>query len=234
MIHEKITPVVSKVYIPGFGLTKAMYSNLDGRDCPNAIEIEVKQDWAKTIDNLAKNLNEKSILIGYSLGARLALATAISYPELVSGLVLLSVHAGLSEEKDREERICADLDLVKLFLKDRDAGFDHLDKNDIFQQNTINEKINDDRIENVELIVNQLQVLSLGKMPYLEDRLTELRVPVLYISGSRDPKFTELNAKYKKKTPFSHHKIIDSDHRVVHSNGNCVELNIEWFANQFF
>ena len=76
--------------------------------------------------------------------------------------------------------------------------------------------------------------MGLGKMPNYEERLIELRIPVLYLSGSRDLKYTQLNARYKKKTPFSHHRVLDSDHRLVQNNPMGIDLNIKWFAENFY
>lgn len=59
------------------------------------------------------NFEEKMILIGYSMGGRLALQYAASCPEKVEKLILLSTHLGLFSEEERKKRWEKDLFVAK-------------------------------------------------------------------------------------------------------------------------
>ncbi len=207
-----------------------MYSRLDVFDDSMGIDITAKTDWNDTLNCTAKKIKPDSLVVGYSMGARLALGLALDHPKNIKALVLISVNAGLANNQARHKRISLDDKLARDFESSFDLALTKFNKNEIFDQNIHNE---DHRIKDTQIISDQLKILGLGKMPFYEDRLIELRIPVLYLSGSRDIKYTQLNSLYKKKTPFSQHRILDSDHRIVSSNPLGVDLNIQWFSKYF-
>gem|GEM_PF-3057126 len=221
------------VFLPGFAQAKSMYSRLEVFNDSGGIDIIPNTSWDETIRSISKKVELNSVVVGYSMGARLALGLALDHPEKVKALILISLNAGLSDDKSKKDRLVADEKLANEVSVDFDAAFSKFDANPIFDNNGQSNSFAEDRLKDKDLIVDQLKILGLGNMPNYEERLIELRAPVLYISGSRDKKYIELNARYKKKTPFSHHKILDSDHRVVQSNPFGVSLNIEWFSNNF-
>ena len=51
-------------------------------------------------------------LIGYSMGARMALHTALQYPHKVSALVLVSGTAGIRDNDERTARRLSDIELA--------------------------------------------------------------------------------------------------------------------------
>lgn len=222
------------VFLPGFALNKSMYTRLDVFKGSVGIDIIPNSSWNETLDDIARTIPAKSLVIGYSMGARLALGLALERPETTEALILISGHAGLADDKEREERIEADTKLSKKFKTDSEGTFKSFDTNPIFDDTEGPKNQISDRINDVDLISNQLDIMGLGKMPNYEERLIELRIPVLYLSGSRDLKYTQLNARYKKKTPFSHHRVLDSDHRLVQNNPMGIDLNIKWFAENFY
>ena len=61
---------------------------------------------------------DQFILVGYSMGGRIALAYTVNYPDRVSSLILESSSPGLKTEKERIERKAADKRLAEKILKD--------------------------------------------------------------------------------------------------------------------
>lgn len=223
---------MDKVYFPGFGLKPSMYSRLDLGENSSCIDLNVQTTLEGTISEIVSDTPSESIAIGYSMGARLALACALSHPGHFSGLVLISANVGIQDSTQRRERMHQDADLIEKFQNDPGRGFEALDRNEVFEQNDSDQNfLKEHRIQEPEKLTKQLQVLGLGSFDSLESQLIDLRIPVLYISGSRDQKYCEINARYKKGTPFSHHRILDSDHRVPISAPRTLGLNIDWFAN---
>lgn len=65
--------------------------------------------------NLAVGLGyDDVILVGYSMGARVAMAAAAAAPELVGRLVLLAGNPGLEGEAERRQRAAVDAQLAKV------------------------------------------------------------------------------------------------------------------------
>ncbi len=226
---------MTRAFLPGFALGSSMYSRLEAAQSSQCIDIEPESTWEKTLRELSTTIKPGSLGVGYSLGGRIALGLALEYPSLFSGLVLVSTHAGLSDLADiseRTSRIASDEKYAQHVVHERQAMFEKFDEQNIFDpldvatQNFLNET----RLVDNETIAQQLRVLGLGSMPGYEQRLIELRIPVLYISGARDAKYNQLSARYKKQTPFSHHRVLDADHRVPLIAPRTLSLNIEWFA----
>lgn len=80
--------------------------------------------FEEAVDNIAKAIEgvaDKVTLVGYSLGARIALAAMLLRPECttnVERLVLISGTAGLKDEADKSERLAIDDERAAAFAKD--------------------------------------------------------------------------------------------------------------------
>ncbi|QED28096.1 2-succinyl-5-enolpyruvyl-6-hydroxy-3-cyclohexene-1-carboxylic-acid synthase [Microvenator marinus] len=83
-----------RVIEPYLGPIEAL--NLPGHEGKSGVET-----WDQAIEDLAQELRsqDRPVLIGYSMGGRLALGLASTYPELISGLVTIGARAGLPESE---------------------------------------------------------------------------------------------------------------------------------------
>ena len=63
------------------------------------------------------------IVVGYSLGGRVALAAAVRYPEIMQALMLESTSAGLDTEAERQARAATDDARAAVLLADGIAAF---------------------------------------------------------------------------------------------------------------
>lgn len=220
-------PTTNYALLPGFGLNNTMYSNLDIYENAQAIEIEHSLTWDHCLEYVSGQLERPTIVVGYSQGARQSLGLAIQYPENILGLVIISGNAGIENDDERKARCEADIELSELALSDTESFWKTFDANKVFD--TAIDAI--DRINDGEVLNSQLMNLGQGLMPNYNDRISEIKVPVMYCSGIRDKKYSDIARAMKKKTAFSHHLTFDSDHRVVHNVPKNLSLAIEWFTN---
>lgn len=72
---------------------------------PNAAVAATLDDAA---DHIAAHLSASSIVIGYSLGGRMALRLADRYPERIERVMLISAHPGLTDDAERRKRRAID------------------------------------------------------------------------------------------------------------------------------
>ena len=146
---------------------------------------------------------ERYALMGYSMGARMALLYALEYPEEVTHLVLESGSVGIEEEGERQARYVADRALAER-IRARDITWfsETWAKLDIFktQQSlppNVQQQIQGRRLLNSpHALAFTLEGSGQGTMPYVGHRLGELPMPVCYISGELDTKYTAIGAQY--------------------------------------
>ncbi|MGH2912562.1 MAG: alpha/beta fold hydrolase, partial [Solirubrobacteraceae bacterium] len=106
------------VLLHGFGGTHRAWDRVTGclsaeRYRPLALDLPGHGDQVdapRPIDfegcaaSVLERSPERFVLVGYSMGGRVALHVALAAPERVSGLVLISATAGIEDDAERAER----------------------------------------------------------------------------------------------------------------------------------
>lgn len=166
---------------------------------------------------------DKVIVVGYSMGGRVALNFANEYPNFVKGLILESTSAGILDAKERNERYQSDLLLSeKIIDEDVEKFVDYWINLPLFssQRSLPKEKLNDIRLaklnNNPTGLSNSLIGCSTGKMQPLYNRLQFFNFPVLLISGEKDTKYCEINSEMNNLFPLSEHVIVKGAGHNIH------------------
>jgi 2-succinyl-6-hydroxy-2,4-cyclohexadiene-1-carboxylate synthase len=144
--------------------------------------------------------DEPFTLIGYSMGARIALHVALAMPASVQRLVLVSGSPGLADPSERDARRVADEGLA--------AEFDELEIEELAlrwamgtpvlagQPPLVADAAHEDRLRNTSHgLARALRGLGTGALPSLWDRLADVSVPVTLVVGERDAKFRAIAAE---------------------------------------
>ncbi len=161
-------------------------------------------DVVEAVADLLRDLHEP-ILIGYSMGGRIALATAMKHQELLSALVLEAATPGLQTERERTERIKLDEfragELLRLGTRDFVAKWY---EGELFSSlQDAPEKLATllalRSIGDEESIATALRNLSVGRQESYWDRLDDLTIPVLLVAGELDVKFVATNNMMAEK-----------------------------------
>jgi 2-succinyl-6-hydroxy-2,4-cyclohexadiene-1-carboxylate synthase len=154
---------------------------------------EVRADLSQTTELIASSIDQ-SIVIGYSLGGRVALHLALRHPELVERLVIIGATGGLDSEEERKQRRAAD-ELLADHLEDIgvDAFLDEWLSQPMFSSLSAEQSFRELRATNSAAgLASSLRLSGTGTQESLWDRLGELTMPVLIIAGANDEKFTHL------------------------------------------
>ncbi len=135
--------------------------------------------------------------IGYSLGARVALHVALDHSRAVRSLVLIGGTAGIDDPAERERRRITDheraVEVERLGVPEfierwlAMAMFADLPERARF--------VRERRVNTAAGLAGSLRNAGTGSMEPLWGRLSEIRVPVLLISGERDRAFSDLAAR---------------------------------------
>jgi len=163
----------------------------------------------------------EAILLGYSLGGRIALYAAFS--GFFRALILESASPGLASPIEREERRISDEMLAASIERDGVAAFvDQWEKLPLFasQQSLSAEcqqALHAQRLHNCAVgLANSLRGVGVGVQPALHARLPALSIPVLLIAGELDKKFCALARQMAQALPQSQLHIVPGAGHAVH------------------
>jgi 2-succinyl-6-hydroxy-2,4-cyclohexadiene-1-carboxylate synthase len=171
-----------------------------------------REGFLETVDALVRVLDEvgvpKANLLGYSQGARFALAAAMSHPARFGRLIMESGSPGLHRRQERTERRAKDANLAT-FIRQRgvEAFVAHWESQPIFaglrklspeQQETLRARRASCTVEG---LVGALECLGLGVQPDYWPELQRQRLPTLLLTGVLDEKFTQIARRMAAELP---------------------------------
>jgi 2-succinyl-6-hydroxy-2,4-cyclohexadiene-1-carboxylate synthase len=169
----------------------------------------------EAIDAVAARLDGRAHLVGYSMGARVALGLGARHPAKVASLVLVGLHPGLEDEVERRARRAWEEELAReLETGDLARFVDAWEKLPIFAtQRDLPDAVRAHRrVERVAhhpaALAWSLRTLGLGAMPPAWDALAALTVPVHLVTGARDDKFNQVARRALDRAPSCLHTAV--------------------------
>ncbi len=132
-----------------------------------------------------------AIYIGYSLGGRFALQTAFTHPTQVRALAVIGATPGIDDEAERAARRAADEHLARHIEDVGVAAFlPQWTAQALFGGHRLTDDDRDARLTNtVDGLASSLRLAGTGSQLSTWQRLAELTMPVLAMSGEEDAKF---------------------------------------------
>jgi 2-succinyl-6-hydroxy-2,4-cyclohexadiene-1-carboxylate synthase len=157
-------------------------------------------------------------LIGYSMGARMALHTALQYPHKVSALVLVSGTAGIRDSDERTARRLSDIELATHIQELGVPAFiDEWLSQPLFAGLNSVTNQRQDRLRNHPVgLADSLRYAGTGTQEPLWDLLHTLTMPVLLMCGTKDAKFHAIAAEMGVSIPNSTCVAIEGAGHTVH------------------
>lgn len=151
---------------------------------------------------------QRPTVLGYSLGARVALALACAHPEQVGKLILESGSPGLDSERERALRRADDEQLACAIEQDGVAAFvDRWEKLPLFHglqslPEPVRAELRSRRLScSAAGLADSLRTMGVATQPNLWPVLPRMRVPTLLLSGEGDPKFTAIARRMSGALP---------------------------------
>ena len=134
------------------------------------------------------------VLIGYSMGGRLALHGLLQEAHPWTAAVIISAHPGLESEAERAARRARDSEWASRALTDTWASFlDDWHNQPVLDGGEIRDRQADSRLAMRRCeIARSFMDWSLGTQEPLWERLREIRIPVLWVAGENDPVYADL------------------------------------------
>lgn len=186
-----------------------------------------RQGFDETLDALEEVLDRaaprRMDVVGYSQGARLALALAVRAPSRIRRLVLESVNPGLRRRKERVARREQDEVLARGIERDGVEAFvARWESLPLFNgvralPEARQAELRARRTSATPAgLAGALRTLGLGVQPSYWASLPRLRVPTLLLTGQRDEKFTTLARKMARELPQAWHRILPGTWHAPH------------------
>lgn len=176
--------------------------DLPGHGQSQSVSCHSFNDFDQQLALLLQHHNiQQYYLVGYSLGARLAMHCACYHqPAGLLGLVIEGGNVGLRDKTEREARFINDHYWAKRFREEpiecvlgdwyQQAVFAHLSleqRQQLIQLRGQN---------NPQTVADMLENTSLSKQPFLVDKLYQLMVPFRCFCGEQDQKFRSVSQQY--------------------------------------
>jgi naphthoate synthase len=171
---------------------------------------ELPADFAATVALLASriaSLPAPRRIAGYSLGARLALALLVEYPELFVGGVLIGVQPGLDPEAGATRAALDDALARSLEQEGLEAFLQRWQDLELFaSQRVLPPAVLEGqaairRRHRPEGLAWALRALSPGRMPDYRSRLDKIACPLTLLAGEDDEKFTAIARAVHARLP---------------------------------
>ena len=189
--YEQVKPAGTRIYLDllGFGGQTPAVARKRFDATNQALDI------VAILDTLGI---DKVNLVGYSMGARLALAFAHQFPERLQRLFLESGTAGIADQAAREARVASDEQKANRIEQEGMAAFASQQNASAEQQAFMHEqRVNQTAVN----VANSLRGFGTGAMPNYWPGLTNLQFPVVLITGADDAKFTAINDSMAEMLP---------------------------------
>jgi 2-succinyl-6-hydroxy-2,4-cyclohexadiene-1-carboxylate synthase len=225
------------ILLHGFTQTGASWgrvgTSLDA-SCPDlpghGTRSTVRADLWQSAD-LVAGAEGAGVYAGYSMGGRLALHIALSRPDVVEGLVLVSATAGIDDATERAARRASD-----------DALADHIEAigADAFLAEWLAQPLfaglptdaRAGRSTDAAGLASSLRLCGTGRQEPLWARLHDITVPALVLAGERDSKYVELAERLVHDLPRAELTVIaDAGHAVHLEQPDAFTIAVrDWLA----
>jgi len=201
-------------------------------------DLVPRAGWEESIRQVTTSL-PPCVLVGYSMGGRVALATALAPDSPARGLVLISANPGLEQERERESRAASDKRLLgNLTEANREAFLEAWFQQSLFQsvdaatrRRWIDERASLDLTRQRGL----LQCLGIAGQPNFWPHLARLSIPTLLITGELDTKYREILLRMSGHLPDAEAVVMPGASHAPHREQPALVRSLveSWYDRRF-
>jgi 2-succinyl-6-hydroxy-2,4-cyclohexadiene-1-carboxylate synthase len=181
------------------------------------------QNCAQALLQLLVELEiDKADLLGYSMGGRLALYLAVTFPKRCRRVILESSSPGLKTKSERDERAGNDRELAtKLEREGLDVFLNEWYDKPIFatlkeHPGKLSGLLKQRRRSDPAGLAMSLRLMSTGRQPSLWDKLSKINLPLLLLAGEKDLKFSGIAHSMADLCPTAEVRIIANAGHNLH------------------
>lgn len=189
--------------------------------------------WADTFNRaVATRCTERRLLLGYSLGGRLALHALCRAPELWSGAILISTHPGLPAQERASRHIHDEIWAQRFETEPFESTMLAWNSQALFDGTPFPGPRPSDSYDR-SLISATLRGWSLSQQDDLTAQIATLPMPILWLVGARDTRYTAAAMALHFGNPLSRSEVIaDAGHRLPWQQPEAFLTSLEHFCQQ--
>lgn len=203
------------VDLPGHGQTR----------CPDESSFSMQGHTTLLGELVEHTCKDPVDLIGYSMGARVALSFAVARPRRVRSLTLIGGSPGLESAKERKLRVVSDTKLAHMLHSEGIEAFvDHWMSLPMWSsleqalgadgwERSRRQRLDNDPAGLAESLIG----IGTGQMPPLHEHLPNLDVPVLLVVGELDDKFRTIANEMATRIPNAKVRVAGDAGHAVHA-----------------
>lgn len=199
----------------------------------HALDWTSLADWGKKFNAFVRQQQDApAILMGYSLGGRLALHALIDQPTRWKGAIIISAHPGLADPGEKERRLEHDRQWAARFEKEEWGSLMRAwNGQAVFSQDAFHFDRRESDYQRMHL-THTLWRGSLGSQGDLRKQIEGLEMPLLWLTGSKDRHYCSLAETLSFLHPASRWlKVEGAGHRVPWGQPESCRKIINKFIN---
>jgi 2-succinyl-6-hydroxy-2,4-cyclohexadiene-1-carboxylate synthase len=166
---------------------------------------------------------ERTLLLGYSMGGRVAQHLALAAPDRFPAVILENTAPGIEDPDEREARRMSDERQAQMIEKRGPERFiRHWESIPLFEsQKSLPDEVRQ-RQRAIRLsqspvgLANSLRGMGAGSMEPVTSRLDEFSMPVLFVAGEYDEKYREIGKEMTARMPCAEYVEITGAGHTVH------------------
>jgi len=187
---------------PYIKIPRALYIDIPGHGKSPLSADACWQSVCDQILELIKGFEGEKILVGYSLGGRIALQLLAQSPDTFQLVICESSSFGIQDPLEKQQRKAKDENLFR-DVGDAKDFLDFLYKwydMQLFEGMKNKEDVILKKSKgNFKKYSHAIAVLGVGRQPYLLEKLIALKRKIIYLAGTRDSKYMGLSQKWLEK-----------------------------------
>lgn len=208
--------------------------DLPGHGDSSAVEADLEGAGTLLLDAATLVGAEPADLLGYSLGARVALHAALAYPGRVRRLILIGATGGIEDPTAREERKRRDEAMADELERegDLDGFLGRWLANPMFSTLRADAADSAERRRNTPAgLASSLRLAGTGTQKPLWDRLAGCHLPVLALAGANDPRFVSAGLRIAELTGGVFSAVVGADHAAhLEQPALCARIVESWLT----
>jgi 2-succinyl-6-hydroxy-2,4-cyclohexadiene-1-carboxylate synthase len=211
------------VFVPGFmqrGETWAPVARTVGERYPTLCLDFATHTFEERLAELGEAAPPGSVVVGYSMGARLALEHALRVHERVSGLVTVGGTAGIEDADERAARRAADEELAAwMESASIEAIVERWERQPVFdgQPPELVEAQRAGRLSHAPAdLARLLRSAGQGAFEPVWDRVPSLQMPLLAMAGERDTRYVAIADRLAALAPRARAELVPGAGHAAH------------------